>query len=152
MRDGERQRERQRQRQRWRETETGTQTERQQRLRGWEREMEIKTNESILTLCAKTPYMGETEADPEREGEKGDKTTAGQRQAETKCQRNKDEMTREKERKRKRGRRKVGKGTSALEVQGLRGLMRDPHGAPDSLGIQLPSPSVQGWVILLFHL
>lgn len=48
-----------------RETETGTQTERQQRLRGWEREMEIKINESILTFCAKTPYMGETKADPE---------------------------------------------------------------------------------------
>ena len=29
------------------------------------REMEIKTNESILTFCAKTPYMGETKADPE---------------------------------------------------------------------------------------
>lgn len=78
--------------------------------------------------------MGETGAEPEREGEKeGDRTAVGQRQAETKQRGNKEEMTREKRVKRKKGRR-GGKEREpvALEVQGLRGLLRDPCGAPDT--------------------
>lgn len=80
-----------------------------------------------MTFCAKTLYMGETEADPEREGKKGGKTTVGQRQAETKYQRNKDEMTSEGDKEKEREERRAGKGTLALEVQRLRGRMRDPQ-------------------------
>ena len=44
-------------------------------------------------------------------------------------------MTRDGDKEKEREERRAGKGTLALEVQRLRGRMRDPQGAPDSLGI-----------------